>query len=144
MGSPTNPFDPAATARAGVPTAGGYPNVGAPAPGSPTPLSGSAAPLSIAKPPVGLLAAGAVIAVVGLVLAVVFWANPIALVGWALAGPVAIGVMALYVARDTALRAEPVYLRPDWLSMAYAAVAAVAVIGVVVSSVSIALWAGHL
>ena len=57
---------------------------------------------------------------------------------------VAIGVMALYVARDTARRAEPVYLRPDWLTMAYAAVALLAVVGIVVSALGVAFWVGRL
>lgn len=143
MGSPYNPFDSGAATNVGGPGPGGQPNQGGyGAFGAAT--SGSAAPLTIGKPPAGLLAIGAGIAVLGVVLAAVFWGSEVALLGWLLAGPVAIGVLAFYAARDTARRAEPVYLRPDWLSMAYAAVAALVVIGIVVSSLSVAFWAGQL
>lgn len=145
VGSPPNPFDAGATANAGRPNLGGYPNAAPGAsPGASRGASRGVAPLTIAKPPTGLLAVGGVIALVGAVLAAICWASGIALIGWTLAGPVAIGVMALYVARDTALHAEPIYLRPEWLTKAYAAVATLAVIGIVVSSLSVAFWVGRL
>lgn len=143
MGSPYNPFDSGAAANFGGPSQGGFPNPGGSPTASPA-TSVSAGPLAIAKPPTPVLAVGAAVVVVGAVLAAVCWASWIALIGWALAGPVAIGVLAFYVARDTARRAEPIYLRPDWLTMAYAAVASLAVIGIVVSSLSVALWVGRL
>lgn len=136
MGAPFNPFDPGATASPGAPNPAGYRQAAVPSRG--------AGPLTIAKPPAGLLAVGAAIALTGAALAGICWASGIALIGWALAGPVAIGVLALYVARDTARQVAPVYLRPEWLTMAYAAVAALAVVGIVVSSLSVAFWVGRL
>ena len=137
VGSPFNPFESGTTANAGGPNLGG-----APIPSrSPSPAGGQ---LTIVKPPTALLAVAAGVAVIGAVLAAVGWGSWIAGVGWVLAGPVAIGVMALYVAADTKRRAEPVYLRPEWLTMAYAAVAVLAVAGIVVSALSVAFWVGRL
>ncbi len=137
MGSPFNPFESGTTANAGGPNLGGTPN-----PSRAPSTTGDA--LTIVKPPTALLAVAAAVAVVGAVLAAVGWGSWIAGVGWALAGPIAIGVMALYVAADTRRRAEPVYLRPEWLTMAYAGVAMLAVAAIVVSALSVAFWVGRL
>ncbi|MFG1929940.1 hypothetical protein ACGFK1_04705 [Mycobacterium sp. NPDC048908] len=137
MGSPFNPFKSGATANAGNPNLGGGP------PFSPPPSS-AGDPLTVVSPPTALLAVAAGVAAIGVVLAAVGWGGPIAVIGWALAGPVAIGVMALYLATDTKRRAEPVYLRPEWLTMAYAAVAVLAVAGIVASALSVAFWVGRL
>ncbi|WP_433799563.1 hypothetical protein [Actinomycetospora sp. CA-084318] len=65
-----------------------------------------------------------------------------AFVGWALAGPVAVGSLAFYMLRDTRERAKPIYSGDaTWLY----GVALVAIgIGVVVSAWRIAQWAGQL
>lgn len=137
VGSPFDPFDAGDTANAGGQNLGDYPN-------AVSSVFGGAGQLTVAKPPAGLLFVGAAIAVAGGALAGICWTSWIALIGWVLAGPVAIGVMASYVARDTARRAEPVYLRPDWLTMAYAVASTLGVIGILVSSLSVAFWVGRL
>lgn len=114
-----------------------------PPPNSPAPSSASSGPLDPVGPPTGLLIAAAVLAVVGTVFGGVFWGSPLSIVGWALAGPIAIGVLALFTSRDTVRRSAAIYLRPDWLSLAYAVTMLIIAIGVVVGSVSFAMWIGH-
>lgn len=135
MGSPSNPFA-SGDAYAG-PEAGATSNFGAPAFGD----GGGA--FEVAKPPVVLLAVAAVVAVVGIALAVVFWGSVLAIIGWAFAGPIAIGVLALFVAKDTSKRALPTYLRPDGIGLLYAGVAVLVIVGIALSAFSFALWVGH-
>lgn len=132
---PGNPFGPSS----GMP---GPPPGPSGAPPSPTP--GQA--FTVAGPPSGLLFAAGAIALIGLGagIAGVIERNWISAIGWALAGPVAIVVLGLFMAADTKRQAEPVYARPGWLSAVYGIVAALIVIGIVVASVGIALWIGHL
>ncbi|WP_161894557.1 hypothetical protein [Gordonia spumicola] len=127
-----NPFGPTSS----VPVGGPAP---APTPAPPSP-SGSLEPVG---PPIGLLIAAAVLAVLGIAAGAVFWASPLSIAGWALAGPIAIGVLALFTSRDTARRSAAIYLRPDWLPLAYAMTMIVIAAGVVVGSVSFAMWIGH-
>lgn len=94
-------------------------------------------------PPTGILAAAAVLAVIGIVVGSVFWATPIAVVGWLAAGPLAIGVLAAFTSRDTSRRAAAVYLRPDWITAGYAVVIVLITAGVVVGSIGFAMWIGH-
>lgn len=130
MGAPFNPFQPGTPASA---TGGSF------GPGTP----GPAAPLVVAQPPTALLAAAGVAALAGLITAGIGWQAWYSLIGWALAGPIAIGLLGAFIGVDTRRRAEPVYVRPDWMGAAYAAVVAVAVIGIIVGSVSFALWMGR-
>lgn len=101
------------------------------------------APLHVAQPPTPLLFVAGVIALGGLVAAVVGWQNWVALFGWALAGPVAIGVMGAFVGIDTRRRAEPIYVRPGWIGGAYATVALISGIGIIVGAIGFALWMGR-
>lgn len=137
MGSPFNPFESGSATNAGGPNRGGDPHF------RPTPSS-AGSPLTVVSPPTALLAVAAGVAAVGIVLAAVGWGGPLAVIGWALSGPIAIGVMAFYIATDTRRRAEPVYVRPDWLTFAYPAVAMLAVSGIVVCAISVAFWVGRL
>lgn len=80
---------------------------------------------------------------VGLVLAAIGWQTLASLLGWVLSGPLAIGLMGAFIGTDTRRRAEPVYVRPDWIGGAYAAVSIVSAIGVIVGAVGFALWMGR-
>lgn len=134
MGLPSNPFA-SGDAFAG-PAARGTSNFG----GS---SFGDGGALEVAKPPVALLAIAAVLAIVGIALGVLGWDSWLAIVGWAFAGPIAIGVLALFVAKDTLKRALPTYLRPDGIGVLYAGVAVLVVVGIAVSAYGFALWVGH-
>ena len=111
------------------------------APGAPSGSSGES--LEPVGPPLGILAAAALLAVAGIVVGAVFWGASLSSLGWLLAGPLAIGVLALFTARDTARRTAAVYLRPDWITMAYAVVIVLIAAGVIVGSVGFAMWIGH-
>jgi len=132
MASPFNPFDPVAPASVGGPGASGQ-----------GPLV-PAARLSVAGPPVGLLAVAGGVAAVGIVVAALGWGTWIALIGWGLAGPAAIGVLAAFLAVDTDRRTQAVYVRPDWLTAAYVVVALLAGAGIVVGALGAGFWAGRL
>lgn len=136
MSTPFNPFQSGSPAP---PSSSG--GLGQVAPGTGGVMS---EPLAVSQPPTPLLAVAGAIAVAGLVVAAVGWQSWLAIIGWALAGPLAIGVMGAFIASDTRRRAEPVYVRPDWLNAIYAAVAILSGIGIIVASVSFALWAGRL
>jgi len=100
--------------------------------------------LSVAGPPLTWLGASAAAAVIGLLLAALLGAlPPLAVTGWVLAGPVAIGALAVYTSADTRRRARPVYISPNWLTAAYYACLGVCLVGVVVAAIRIALWVGR-
>jgi hypothetical protein len=99
--------------------------------------------LTIAKPPVALLAVAAIVAALGIIIAALGFASWMAIIGWAFAGPVAIGILAVFIAQDTARRAEPVYLRPDWLGSVYAAVMVLSAVGIIVGALGFAFWIGR-
>ncbi|MGW4098471.1 MULTISPECIES: hypothetical protein [unclassified Mycobacterium] len=88
----------------------------------------------------GLAVLGAVIAIVGAV------AGPwllTALAGWLLAGPVAIGALAVYTRVDTRRRTEAIYSAPGWTETLYWVVLAACLIGIAIGAWQIALWAGR-
>ncbi|SDS76198.1 hypothetical protein [Microlunatus soli] len=100
--------------------------------------------LAVAGPPLTLLGISAAAAVIGLLLAALLGALPaLAVIGWVLAGPFAIGVLALYTTADTRRRAQPIYVAPNWLIAGYYACLAVCLVGVIVSAIRIALWVGR-
>ncbi|MFT4126565.1 MAG: hypothetical protein QM662_10075, partial [Gordonia sp. (in: high G+C Gram-positive bacteria)] len=113
-----------------------------------SPLPGGAPPASAGVPattgpPTALLAGAAVCAIGGIVLGAVFWERWIAGIGWFLAGPVAIGVLGLFNATDTARRSAPIYLRPSWVRAVTVVVTLLIVAGVLVTAVSFAFWVGR-
>ncbi|MFT3660661.1 MAG: hypothetical protein QM809_04505 [Gordonia sp. (in: high G+C Gram-positive bacteria)] len=159
-GNPGNPFAPSGGSPAGGPPPspggfpsgpGGFPNGPGGFPGGPTSTSGfpgtpaspPAAPLESVGPPTPILIAAGVCAVLGIIVGAVFFAGPLSLLGWFLAGPVAIGVLALFTSRDTANRAAPLYLRPGWVGAAYVGVLVLVAVGVILGAVAFALWMGH-
>lgn len=148
-----NPFGPSSDsgnhpgARPGPPSGSPFgppSSVPGPSANQPNPTPGRA--FDVAGPPSGLLFAAGASALVGLGAAIagVIERNWISVIGWAFAGPVAIIVLGLFVAADTKRQAEPVYARPGWLSVVYGIVAALIVTGIVVASVGVALWIGHI
>jgi hypothetical protein len=89
----------------------------------------------------GIAVAGAVIALVG-ALAGGILATAVA--GWFLAGPVAIGALAVYTRVDTRRRTDAIYSAPGWTGLLYWMVLVVCLAGIAVGAWQIALWAGRL
>ncbi|MBN3458526.1 hypothetical protein JNN96_31290 [Mycobacterium sp. DSM 3803] len=124
---------------------GGYPAQDAF--GQPVAPPGAAAGLQTAGPPLiwfavalGLAVLGAALALVGAVLGP-WW--PTAIAGWLLAGPVAIGALAVYTRVDTRRRTEAIYSAPEWTSTLYWVVLAACLVGIAIGAWQIALWAGR-
>lgn len=81
--------------------------------------------------------------VIGVVVGALFWDEWISVIGWVVAGPLAIGVIAWFTTRDTARQAAPLYVRPDWLTLGYVGALLLIAAGIVVSTVGFALWMGR-
>jgi hypothetical protein len=110
-----------------------------------TPGGGS---LTTAGPPLlwffvalGLAIAGIVVALIGTLTGGMI---ATALGGWLLAGPIAIGALAVYNRIDTRRRTESIYSAPGWTSTLYWAVLAASAVGIALGAWQIALWAGRL
>ena len=104
--------------------------------------------LATSGPPLKWFAIALLLALAGVVLALVSVASgggvllP-ALAGWLLAGPVAIGALAVYTRVDTRRRSESIYSAPRWATRLYWLVLMACLIGIVVGAWQIALWAGR-
>lgn len=99
------------------------------------------------KPPVQWLAYAGLAAVIGIALTVVSVSGGsvlFAFVGWALAGLLAFGMLAMFTTLDTRKRAMSVYAKSRLAERAYGVAVAVAAVGVVLGAWSIADWAGRL
>ena len=106
------------------------------------------ATLATAGPPLKWFGVALVMAAAGVALAVVSATNgggvlAPALAGWLLAGPVAIGALAVYTRVDTRRRSESIYSAPRWAARLYWVVLAVCLIGIALGAWQIALWAGR-
>lgn len=101
--------------------------------------------LATAAPPVLWLAVSALLAVVGLVLALVLGGlPPVAIGAWALAGPVGIGMLALFTTKDLRARAGAVYLAQAWVRPLYWICVVLCLVGAMVAAWKIAEWVGRL
>ena len=106
------------------------------------------APLStpdfqVARPPLALLGFALTLAAAGIVISALRGhALAAAVIGWLLAGPVAIGALSAYSRVDTRRRADAVYSAPGWAGAAYWAVVAVCLTGIGLGAWYLALWAG--
>ena len=100
--------------------------------------------LALAGPPLSLLGLAIALAAAGAVVAGV-WGGVLAaaVVGWSLAGPAAIGVLAYYTLVDTRRRTDAVYSAPSWTGSAYWVVVTVCMVGIAIGAWHLALWAGR-
>ena len=100
--------------------------------------------LTVARPPLALFGLAIALATAGAVIAGV-WGDALAAagVGWLLAGPLAIGLLAIYTLVDTRRRTDAVYSAPSWTGGVYWTVVAVCMIGISISAWHLALWAGR-
>lgn len=110
-----------------------------------TPTGGA---LTTAGPPLKWFAVALGLAVLGIVLGgvsalgggVIWTAGP----AWLLAGPIAIGALAVYSRVDTQRRTDAIYSAPGWVSTAYWVVLGACLVGIAIGAWQIALWAGKL
>jgi hypothetical protein len=104
--------------------------------------------LTTAGPPLVWFGVAFALAIVGVVLAAISALSgpmiAVAVGGWLLAGPLAIGALAVFSRVDTRRRTEAIYSAPTWASTLYWAVLAVCLVGIAVAAWQIALWAGTL
>ena len=104
--------------------------------------------LATARPPLKWFAVALALAVAGVVLALLSATSgggvfTTALAGWLLAGPIAIGALAVYSRVDTRRRSESIYSAPRWAATLYWAVLVVCLVGIALGAWQIALWAGR-
>ena len=104
--------------------------------------------LETAGPPLKWFAVALVLAAAGVVLALLSAASGggafvTALAGWLLAGPLAIGALAMYSRVDTRRRSESIYSAPRWAVTLYWAVLLACLVGIALGAWQIALWAGR-
>jgi hypothetical protein len=104
--------------------------------------------LATAGPPLKWFAVALVMAAAGVVLALVSATGgggvfAPALAGWLLAGPIAIGALAVYTRVDTRRRSESIYSAPRWAARLYWVVLVVCLAGIALGAWQIALWAGR-
>jgi hypothetical protein len=95
--------------------------------------------------PVTWLCLASVAALAGLVVAAPrFTSTWLYAMSWLLAGPVAVGLLAVYSRRDTQQQAKVFYTISAWSPWAYRAVLVVSALGVLLSAWRIADWVGRL
>lgn len=100
--------------------------------------------MEVAGPPAGLLIAAGVVALAGLGVGIIGGSGWLSIVGWALSGPIAIGILAAFTLSDTKRRSAPIYTSPGWTALAYGIVIAISVIGIVFGALGFAFWVGRL
>lgn len=103
-----------------------------------------AAALSVTKPPFYLLLIAAGLALAAGVVALLLDNPIVAIVCWLVAGPIAIGVIAFYVIRDTFERSSGLYAAPSWIKPLYYGAIALCLVCILIPAFRIALWVGTL
>jgi len=108
--------------------------------------SGASTPAgALPSPPVIWLIAAIGVGIVAAVLSALFGsAIIVAGLAWFAAGPVAIGLLGLFILRDTKESAKPFYARPSSTTLFYYGALVAAFVGIIVSALQIANWAGRL
>jgi len=98
----------------------------------------------VGRPPTIWLYFGLAVAAIGAVLAALFSQITIVSLAWILAGPIAIGFLAVFVLQDTRSQSAPIYAVQTYVPWLYRGLLIVAAIGVGLSAWRIAVWVGHL
>lgn len=102
-------------------------------------------PRGAAGPPAGWLVAALVVALAATVGALLLGADiGVAFLCWVLAGPAAIGLIAVFVLRDTLARSRPLYIRPPWMTPLRVVTVLAVVVGIAAGAWRIADWWGRL
>lgn len=100
--------------------------------------------LTVARPPLVLFGIAIALAAAGAGIAGI-WGDAFgaAGIGWLLAGPLAIGLLAIYTLVDTRRRTNAVYSAPSWTAAMYWTVVTVCLVGISISAWHLAMWAGR-
>ncbi|WP_432558922.1 hypothetical protein [Granulicoccus sp. GXG6511] len=109
--------------------------------GTPTAAHGA---FTAAKPPTWLLFLAGGLAVAAGLVAVFFGSPVVAIICWLVAGPVAIGLLALFVMKDTFARSSDLYAAPGWVKPLHTVAIIVCLICILAPALRIADWVGHL
>lgn len=96
-----------------------------------------------ASPPAILLYSSLLSAGLGATLAWILGSSAMTLLGWVLAGPIAIGLIGYYHKVDTSRRATDLYAEPGHLKILYTTTMAVCLVAVVIAAVFVGLWWGR-
>lgn len=99
--------------------------------------------LSVAGPPMHILFIVIGLAVLGIAIAVLPWGFT-GIIGWVIAGPVAILMLGNYTTTDVKRRASGMYASRPAASTLYWVAAIVTIIAVIVTALLTALWVGRL
>jgi len=95
-------------------------------------------------PPFVWLAAAAGAGMVGGTMAALLGRVPaLAVLAWAVAGPVAVALLAVFSARDARRQAAPIYTSPSWTKTAYWGVVLVVGLALLVTAWQIGQWTGR-
>lgn len=100
--------------------------------------------LTVAHPPTWLLFLAGGLALAAGIVAVVVADPVVAIVCWVVAGPIAIGLLALFVVKDTFARAGDVYSAPDWVKPLHYGAIALCLLCILAPALRIADWVGRL
>lgn len=155
-GPAQNPFAATGGAQPQGSPFGGQPTGGSPfggtAAGAPQDLFGTAGALGGAparleqvSAPTGWLFAAIGLALASGIVASILGGLPVvAIICWALAGPVVIGLLAVYLMKDVKARAHLTYSPPTWGPALYGVGLVVTFIAVIIASLQIAFWVGRM
>lgn len=119
-----------------------------PAPAGPPPSwahGWTGSPRGPVRSPSGWLFAALAVAALAVAAALTLGgAVSVAVACWIAAGPVAIGLVSIFVLHDTRAAAEPIYLRPTWIRPLWAVTIIGVIAGIATSAWRIADWWGRL
>lgn len=100
--------------------------------------------LTAAKPPTWLLFAAGGLALVAGIVAILLNIPWVAIVCWFVAGPIAIGLLALFVVKDTFARSSGLYAAPSWVKPLHYIAIGLCLVCILAPALRIADWVGHL
>lgn len=100
--------------------------------------------LTAAKPPTWLLFLAGGLALAAGIVAILLNIPWVAIVCWFVAGPVAIGLLALFVVKDTFARSSGLYAAPGWVKPLHYIAIGLCLLCILAPALRIADWVGHL
>ncbi|WP_290707775.1 hypothetical protein [Gordonia sp. UBA5067] len=103
-----------------------------------------ASSITMSAPPNGLLIVAAACAGAGGLIGALGWGRWWSLLGWLLAGPIAIWLVARFVAVDTERKTATVYSRPGSTGVLWAVAIVLTVLGIAVTALAVGFWIGRL
>lgn len=145
-GQPPAAPPPMARDPFGAPPTGsaGHPDDPFAGPAAAMPWSGASSGLVAARPPIVLLVIALVLAIAAGVVALLLAQPAVAIACWVVAGPIAIGLVAWYVRKDTYARSAGLYAAPGFVRPLYWLTVVGCLIAIWAPAWRIADWVGRL